>query len=100
MFCRAIAATGAAGGLVLQGDRRDRRGHGEDDVKIRDRQEFRATVGEPLRARQTLALGAMPVTAGVIGDADLAAILALLDMAAERRRAARLNGAHHPSLGV
>ena len=78
--------------LVLQGDGGDRRGHGEHDVEVRDRQQLRLSVGEPLRPGQTLAFGAMPVAAAIVGDADLAAVGALFDMAAERRRAASLDG--------
>ena len=86
--------------LVLQGDRGDRRRHGEHDVEVRDRQQLGLSVGEPLRPSQALAFGAVPVAAGIVGDADLAAVGALLDMAAERRRAARLDGAHDPTLPV
>jgi hypothetical protein len=53
---------------------------------------------EPFGARQPLAFGAMAVAAGVVGDACAAAIVALLDVAAERRRPARRDGAHDASL--
>ena len=53
---------------------------------------------EPLRARQRLALRAVPIAAAVEGDALVAAGVALLDMAAERRRAAALDGAHDAAL--
>src|SRR4051795_6440307 len=85
-------------GLVLQGDRRHRRRQGEDDMKIGDGQEFGPAIGQPLQPRETLALRAVPVAAGVIGDADLATSIALLDMTAERCRAARLDGGHDPPL--
>ena len=62
--------------LVLESDRRDWRRHGEDDMKIGDGQQFGAAICKPLEARQTLALRAMPIAAGIVGDADLAAILA------------------------
>jgi hypothetical protein len=62
--------------LVLQRDRRDRRGHREHHVEVGDRQQFGLPVGQPLRAGQSLALGAMPVAAGIVGDADLVAVLA------------------------
>ena len=42
----------------------------------------------------------MPIAAGIVGDADLAAVLALLDMPAERRGAARLDGGHDAALGL
>ena len=53
---------------------------------------------EPFGARQSLALGTMAVAAGVVGDACAAAIIALLDVTAERRRPARRDGAHDASL--
>ena len=87
-------------GLVLQGDRGDRRGHGEHDMEVWDRQQLGLPVGEPLRPSQALAFGAMPVAAAIVGDAHLAAVGAPLDMAAERRRAAGLDGAHDPTLPV
>ena len=42
----------------------------------------------------------MPVAAGVVGDLGMAAcyVLAACDMAAERRRAAALDGTHHLQL--
>ncbi len=84
--------------LVLQGQRRDGRRHGEDDVKIRNRQQFGAAVGEPLKPRQPLALRTMPVATGIISDADRAAVLALLDVSAKRWGAARFDGGHHATL--
>jgi len=38
-------------GLVLQSDRGDGSRHGEDDVEIRNRQQFGASVVEPLQPR-------------------------------------------------
>ena len=40
----------------------------------------------------------MAVTAGVVGDPDVAAVLAALDMAAELRRAAGLDRRHDHQL--
>jgi hypothetical protein len=40
----------------------------------------------------------MPVAAGVVGNADDTAILALFGMPAERRGPAELDCAHHPTL--
>ena len=53
---------------------------------------------EPLRPRQPLALRAMAIAARVVGDARRAAIVAGLDMAAERCRSAGHNGAHDAPL--
>src|SRR5271169_7197290 len=49
-------------------------------------------------AGQTLALRTVPVAAGIVGDAGLAAILTPLDMAAERSRPTRLDGRYDPTL--
>jgi len=84
--------------LVLQGDGRDRRRHGEDDVEVRHRQQVGTAIGDPLGARQALALRAVPVATAVIGDADEAAVTALLDMAAERCGPADLDGGHDAAL--
>jgi hypothetical protein len=40
----------------------------------------------------------MPITAGVIGDIDMGAILAAHDVTAERRGAAGLDGGHDAQL--
>lgn len=84
--------------LVLERDGGDGCRHREDDVKIRDRQQVGLTIGQPLRARQTLALGAVPITTAVVGDADHAAAVALLDMSTERRGAASFDCSHDAAL--
>jgi len=86
--------------LVLQGDTGDRRRHGEDEVEIGDWQQLGLAIGEPLRAGQPLALWTVPVAAGVVGDTGSAAVLAALDMAAERRRPAHLNRRHDTALSM
>ena len=66
----------------------------------------RAAVGgrpggdEPPARGSALALGAMPVATGIVGDERVAAglILAACDVPAERRRAAALDGVHHLEL--
>src|SRR5580700_8109760 len=87
------------GRLVVERDRADRGRQGEDDVIIGDRQEFGLTLGEPLPRRRALTLRAMPVAAGIVGDAFVRAVLAALDMAAERRGPAGLDRRHHLQLG-
>jgi hypothetical protein len=84
--------------LVLERDGGDGCWHGEDDVKIRDRQQVGLPIGQPLGACQALAFWAMPVATAVVGNADHAAAVALLDMAAERRGAASLDGGHDAAL--
>jgi hypothetical protein len=74
--------------------------HGEDYMEIGHRQQLGLAVGQPLSACQSLALRAVPVTAGVVGDADQAAIAAGFRVAAERRRPARSDGAHDSDLSA
>ena len=87
------------GGLVLERDGADRRRQGEDDVIVGDRQEFGLAVGEPLARRRALTLRAVAVAAGVVGDAFVRAVLAALDVAAERCGATGLDRRHHLQLG-
>ncbi len=70
---------------VLQGDRVERRGQGEDDVEIRDRQEFRFAGLRPVGGGVCLTLGAVAIAAGVVGDPPVPAPVAGFDMAAQRR---------------
>ena len=87
------------GGLVVERDGADRRRQGEDDVIVRNRQKLRLAVFEPLPRRRGLTLRAMPVAAGIVGDAFVRAVLAALDMAAERGGPAGLDRRHHLQLG-
>src|SRR4051794_37639888 len=87
-------------GLIVERDLSDRRRHREDDVEVRYRQQLGLSVGEPLSTRQPLALRAVPVAAGIVGDAKLAAAVALFDMTAQRCRAAGFDGAHDPALAL
>ena len=48
------------------------------------------TLGEPLSCRRALTLRAVPIAAGIVGDAFVRAVLAALDVAAERRGAGSL----------
>ena len=85
--------------LVLERDRADRSRQGEDDVIIGNRQKLRLAVFEPLPRRRRLTLGAMPVAAGIVGDAFVRAVLAALDVSAERGGATGLDRRHHLQLG-
>ena len=80
--------------LVLIGDVGDRSRQGEDNMEIGHGQQFGLAVGEPLLGSRGLALRAVPVAAGVVGDAGLATILAAFDMTAQRRRSAALDRRH------
>jgi hypothetical protein len=68
--------------LVLQGNRGDRFGHGEDDVKVGHREQIGLVRFQPGRARQRLALAAVPIAARVVRDADVTAGVALFGMTA------------------
>ncbi len=70
--------------LVLEGYGRDQLRQGEDDMKVLDRQQLSGALFEPRRARGALALWAMAIAAGAIGDRAVAATVALFDVAAER----------------
>jgi hypothetical protein len=59
--------------LVLQGERRQLVRESEDDVGIARRQQFGATRGQPSLACLALALRAVPVAAGIVGDGAMAA---------------------------
>ena len=84
--------------LVLVGDGGDLGRQREDEVEVADRQQIGLARGEPVPRRRALALGAMAVAAGVVGDPAVAAILAALDVAAEGGRAAALDRRHHLEL--
>ena len=84
----------------MERDLGDRRRYGEDDVEVRHRQQIGLAVRQPIGTSQALALWAMPVAAGIIRDADLAAAVALLDVTAQGCRAAGFDGAHDAALAV
>lgn len=85
--------------LVLEGDRRDLGRQREDDVEVSDRQKVGLTLCEPVARRCTLAPWAVPVAAGVIGDAQMAAFVTALDMAAEGGGTTVLDRRHDLQLG-
>ena len=77
--------------LVLEGDLGDRGRQGEDDVEIRRRQQLGLAGGKPLGAGLALALRAVPVATGVVGDLDLRTVFTAQYVTAERSTAAALN---------
>jgi hypothetical protein len=91
---------GVDGGLVVKGDRGDRRRQREHDVEVRDWQELGLALGEPLGAGQALTLWAVPVATGIVGDAGRPAVVALLDMAAQCRGPACRDRAHDAPLDI
>jgi hypothetical protein len=72
--------------LVLEGDLGHRCRQREHDVEVRHRQQLGLSGRKPLRPSRTLALRAMPVTAGIIGAAHQPAIRVGFDMSTEPRR--------------
>jgi len=61
---------------------------------VRQGQQLGLAVSQPFLRRDSLALGTVPVAAGIVGDVGVGAVLAARDMAAEGRRAAALDGGH------
>jgi hypothetical protein len=84
--------------FVEKGDFRDLRGHGKDDVKVFDRQQFGLPAFEPLCALRPLAFGAVAVPAGVVSVSGGVAAVAFFEVATERRRTADLDGPHDAQL--
>src|SRR5687767_877826 len=72
--------------LVLQRDGCQLVGKGEDDVEVRDVEEFTLSGGEPFGSCGGLTLGAVPVAAGVVGDLFVAAGIAAKLVTAKRCR--------------
>ena len=85
--------------LVVEGDVGDLGRQREHDMKVADRQEVGLALGKPCPRGSALALRAVPVAAGVVGDAPLAAVLAGLDVTAERCGATMLDRRHDLELG-
>ena len=81
-------------GLVLPGNGGDRRRQGEHDVEVGNRQQLGFALGQPFLGGNSLALRTVAIAAGVVGDAHVRTILASLDMAAESRGTAALDGRH------
>ena len=67
-------------------------------MEVADREQVGLAFGEPGACGGTLAPGAVPVAAAIVGDAAVAVVLAGFYMAAERRGAAGLDGGHHLEL--
>ena len=78
--------------LVLECDLSQQGGQREDDVEIGHRQQLGLAGLQPFGTRQVLALRTVPVATGVVGDALLAAVAALLKMAAQGRSPACRDG--------
>lgn len=83
---RAAEQNGIDDRLVLERNLSGRRRQGEGGVEVWHGKEFGLSLGKPLRARRALALRAMPIATGVVGDAGGTAVVALLDVAAKHSR--------------
>ena len=81
--------------LVLPHQRDQRVRHAEDQVIVTHGQKFLLPPHEPPVAGVGLALRAVPVAAGVIGDGLMAATGALIAMSAQRSRAAACDRVEH-----
>ena len=84
--------------LVLIRNVRDPGRKGEDYVEILDRQQVLDARPHPFPRRGPLALRAMPVAAGVVGDVPVAALGAGRHVTAEGGGPAILDGGHHLQL--
>src|SRR4029077_15173601 len=84
--------------LVIESDAGDFLRDGENDMEVGRRQQLRLAALQPLGTLAILALRAVAVAAGVISNADMRALAALFDMAAQSGSTANLNGAHHAQL--
>src|SRR5688572_17405584 len=80
--------------LVVIRDRGNRCWQGEDYVVVVHRQQFALAGLQPMSRGSPLALRAVPVTAGVIGDLVMRTGFAAQDMSTQCRAAALLDGRH------
>ena len=80
--------------LVAEGDGGDLGRQREDDVEAADRKKVRLALGQPGTRRRALALGAVPIAAAVVGDANEATFVTSVDVAAESCGATGLDRRH------
>jgi hypothetical protein len=85
-------------GLILIGNGGDLVGDGKDDMIVLHGQQFGPPLLQPLGFGQGLALGTVPIPAGVVGNAALGTVVTLFDVTAQGRGPTLLNGPHHPAL--
>lgn len=70
-------------------------GNREDHMEVADREEFSTSFSEPLVASAGQTLRAMPITTRVVGDDAMTASGTAIEMAAQRGRAAVLDGVEY-----
>ena len=87
-------------GLILVSDCSDRLGQRKDYMEVFNGKEVCLAIFQPLRTDQGLAFRAVPIAATVVGNALMAAVVALLNMAAESNGAATLDRAHDAALST
>ena len=86
--------------LVIKGDGGDLFWQREDNVKIGGVEHLGLAVLNPLGANQRLTLTTVPVSAGVVPDALVAALVTLFHVATESGSPAGLDRAHDATLGA
>ena len=85
-------------GLILVGDGADLSRQREHHVEMGDWQQLGLPGCQPTLCRGPLTLWTMAVATGIVGDARVRAVLAALDVPAQRGRAARLDCRHDAEL--
>ena len=70
--------------LVLQDERLQLRGQGEDHMEVRDLQQIRFLLGEPCFPCLDLTVRAMPITAGVVARLFVTAIGTTIQVSTQR----------------
>ena len=86
------------GTRVLQHQRAEGMREREHHMEVGDVEELRFAGGKPRRLRAALALGAMPIATGVIGNLGVVTVVALRLVASEGCRPAGRNGPQDPPL--
>jgi hypothetical protein len=84
--------------LISQGKGVELLRESKDHMEIRDGKKLLLPCFKPLLLFKKLTLGAMPVSAGVIGYFYVTAFFALIDVASEFSRSADLDGVHGAEL--
>lgn len=95
-LCRAAEQDGIDDRLVMEGNLSGGRRQGEDDVEIRHRRSSVCRSASHCARAAPCHFGQCRLR--VVGDVRSAAVVALLDMAAEHRRPTRGDGAHRAAL--
>src|SRR5215469_3277000 len=84
--------------LVVEGERGNGFGDGEDHMEVLHRQQFGAALVEPFFARPFLALGAVAIPAGAVLNVGVLAVVAPFDHTAQRGGTAGFDGLHQTEL--